>query len=115
MAKAAVAILVVLVLAVGGWKVGHRAGKTVQGTVSTLAIGIPDSSALTIAEANLSQAASAATAFQAANGSFVGLTVDGASVRSATATGYCLEETVHGVTAHLTGPNGTAAAGPCTA
>jgi hypothetical protein len=108
-------ILVVLValLAFGGWKLGHRAGHAVGGTVTTLAISIPDEAALTVAEDNLTQAATAATAYQAANGSFEGLTVPAATVRSATATAYCLESTVRTVTAHLTGPNGTAAAGPC--
>lgn len=114
MTKAVVAVLVVL-LAFGGWKLVHRASKSAQGTVSTLAVGIPDEAALTVAEGNLTQAASAATAFEAANGSFVGLTVPGAAVRSASATAYCLEETVHGTTAHLAGPNGTPAAGPCPA
>jgi hypothetical protein len=112
--KAIVAVLVVL-LAFGGWKLAHRASKSAEGTVSTLAIAIPDQAALTVAEGNLTQAASAATAFEAANGSFVGLTVPGAAVRSSSATAYCLEETVHGTTAHLAGPNGTPAAGPCPA
>ena len=114
MTKAIAAVLIVLV-AFGGWKLAHRASKTVGGTVSTLAIGIPDEAALTVAEANLAQAATAATAFRAAHGSFVGLVVPGASVSSSTASTYCLVETVHGTTAHLAGPDGAPTAGPCPA
>ena len=108
-----IAVLVVAVLAFGGWELGHRANHAVGGTVSTLAIAIPDQASLTVAEDNLTQAATAATAYQAANGSFEGLTVPAATVRTATATAYCLESSVRGVTAHLSGPNGTPAAGPC--
>jgi type VI protein secretion system component VasK len=108
-----VAILLVAVLAFGGWELGHRANHAVGGTISTLAISIPDQASLAVAEDNLTQAATAATAYQAANGSFEGMTVPAATVRSATATTYCLEATVRGVTAHLSGPNGTPAAGSC--
>jgi hypothetical protein len=108
-----VGVLVVAALAFGGWELGHRANHAVGGTVSTLAIAIPDQASLTVAEDNLTQAATVATGYQAATGSFDGLTVPSATVRIATATSYCLESTVHGVTAHLSGPNGTPAAGPC--
>ena len=102
-----------VVLAFAGWELGHRANHAVGGTVSTLAISIPDEASLTVAEGNLMQAATAATAYEAASGSFEGLTVPAATVSFATATSYCLESTVRGVTAHLSGPNGTPAAGPC--
>jgi hypothetical protein len=108
-----IAVLLVAALAFGGWELGHRAGHAVGGAVSTLAISIPDQAALTVAEDNLTQAAISATAYQAVSGSFVGLTLPAATVRTATATSYCLESTVREVTAHLSGPNGTPAAGPC--
>ena len=108
-----IAVLLVAALAFGGWELGHRASHAVGGTVSTLAISIPDQASLAVAEDNLTQAAISATAYQAANSSFDGLTVPAATVRTATATSYCLESTVRGVTAHLAGPNGTPAAGPC--
>ena len=108
-----IGIAIVVALAFGGWELGHRANHAVGGTISTLAISIPDQASLTVAEDNLTQAATAATAYGAASGSFEGLTVPAATVRSATATGYCLESTERGVTAHLAGPNGTPAAGPC--
>ncbi len=107
------AVLVVAALAFGGWKLGHRTSHTAAGTLQTLAISIPDQAALTVAEANLAQAASVATGYEAASGTYAGLTVPGATVRSATATGYCIESTVRQVTAHLAGPNGTPAAGAC--
>jgi hypothetical protein len=108
-----IGVVLVVVLAFGGWELGHRANHAVGGTISTLAISIPDQASLTVAEDNLTQAATSATAYEAANGSFVGLTVPAATVRAVTATTYCLESTVRGVTAHLSGPNGTPAAGPC--
>lgn len=114
MAKVLV-VLVVAALAFGGWKLAHRAGRTASGTLQTVVESIPDQAALAAAEANLQQAASVANAYQEAGGGFSGLTVPGATVRSATATGYCLEATVRGVTAHLSGPNGTPAAGACPA
>jgi hypothetical protein len=109
-----IAVVLVAALAYGGWRLGHGAHHAAQ-AVATLAVSIPDQAALASAELNLSQAAPAASAYDAANGSYEGLTVAGATVGSASATGYCLEDTVAGVTAHLSGPNGTPAAGPCPA
>lgn len=108
-----VAVVLVVVLAFGGWELGHRANHAVGGTVSTLAIAIPDQASLAVAEDNLNQAATVAAGYVAANGSYEGLTVPTATVRSATATSYCLEATVRTTTAHLSGPNGAPAAGPC--
>jgi hypothetical protein len=108
-----VGVALVVVLAFAGWELGHRAKHVVGGTVSTLAISIPNQAALAVAEDNLTQAATVASSYFAANGSFDGLVVPAATVHSTTATTYCLESTVSGVTAHLSGPNGTPAAGSC--
>jgi len=108
-----IAVLLVAVLAYGGWKLGHRAGKTASGTLQTLAVSIPDHAALVSAEADLAQAASSASAWFAANGTYAGMTVPGATVKTATAAGYCLEASIRGVTAHLSGPNGAPAVGAC--
>ncbi len=108
-----VAVLLLAALAFGGWKLAHRASHSASGELQTLVESIPDHSALVAAEADLSQAASSANAYQAANGTFAGMSVPGATVRSATATAYCLEATIRGITAHLSGPNGTPALGAC--
>ncbi len=108
-----IAVVLVALLAYGGWKLGHRANKSASGTLQTLVISIPDHAALVSAEANLSQAASSAGGWFAANGTYVGMSVPGASVKTASATAYCLEATIRGITAHLSGPNGTPAAGAC--
>ena len=108
-----IAVVLVALIAYGGWKLAHRASRSASGTLQTLAVSIPDNAALVSAEANLSQAASSAAGWFAANDTYVGMSVPGATVKTATATGYCLEATIRGITAHLSGPNGTPTMGAC--
>ena len=108
-----IAVVLVAVLAYGGWKLAHRASRSASGTLETRVSSIPDHAALVSAEANLAQAASSAGGWYAANGTYVGMSVPGATVKTATATAYCLEATIRGVIAHLSGPNGTPALGAC--
>ena len=103
-------------------------GRSVEGeskVVSTVAVAIPDQAAMTVAEANLASAASAASGYFGEHGTYTGMS--GAAllamspglpstiqVKHADATSYCLEDDLRNEVAHLAGPGGTAAAGPCT-
>jgi hypothetical protein len=102
-------------------------GRSVEGeskVVVTVA-AIPDRAAMAVAETNLASAATAASAYFGEHGSYVGMS--GAAllamspglpatiqVKRADATSFCLEDDLRTSVAHLAGPGGTAAAGPCT-
>jgi hypothetical protein len=111
-----------------GFGVGiYYIGRSVEGesnVVATVA-AIPNSAATAVAETNLQTAAQVASAYFGEHGSYDGLssaTLIGMSpglpatiqVKSASATSFCLEDDLRDSVAHLQGPGGTAAAGPCT-
>jgi hypothetical protein len=108
--------LIGLVLLVGIGVGIYFIGRSVEGesnVVATVA-ALPDRAAITVAEANLQTAAQAASTYFSEHGTYAGMTLVGASVKRADATSYCLENVVRTSVAHLAGPGGTAAAGPCT-
>ena len=118
-----IGVAILVAIGFGIYKIGHSVSGESK-VVQTVAIGIPNKAAATVAEANLQQAASGASTYFGEHDSYAGFTtaslyalVPGLSgsiqVRSADATTYCLEDDLRGQTAHLVGPSGTASAGPC--
>jgi hypothetical protein len=117
-----IGVAILVAIGFGVYKIGHSVGGEAK-VVQTVAIGIPNHAAATVAEANLQQAASAASSYFGAHDSYAGMTtasllemnpgLANIQVKSADATSYCLEDDLRGETAHLDGPSGTASAGPC--
>ena len=87
-------------------------------------LGIPDRAAATVAEANLQTASAAAATYYNEHGSYAGMSSASLlamspglpatiQVKRADATSFCLEDDLRDQVAHMSGPGGTAAAGPC--
>jgi hypothetical protein len=117
-----IAAAVVVIAIIGFYKLGHQATKT-SNTVAAVITTPPALAGNAVADQDLQQAAQAMQAYSAEHGGYAGAsaltlrTYDaGLSptivVVSATDTAYCLQDTIHGQTAHATGPSAIAA-GPC--
>ena len=87
-------------------------------------VALPNRAATAVAETNLAAAEVAASAYFGEHGSYAGLSPASLAalspglpgtiqVKRADATAYCLEDDLRDQVAHLVGPGGTAAAGPC--
>jgi hypothetical protein len=107
----------------GAYKLGHGVDKPAQ-QLATVAVGIPQQAAIATAESNLSGAVSAAEKYQIEHGGYSGMTTatlrtydaalgGGVGVASATAGGYCIEDTVDATTVSIRGPNGSYIVKPC--
>jgi hypothetical protein len=114
-----IAVVIVAVAGFGFYKLGHRAHNTAQ-EVSTIAVGIPEQASVAAAEANLAGAVSAATAYRAEHGSYLGMTTaalssaaGGVTVSSASAETYCIESTIRTTTVSVRGPTAAYVVGPC--
>jgi hypothetical protein len=94
-----------------------------QSNVVVTVAAIPDRAATTVAETNLSTAAQAASTFYSEHGSYAGMSpaalaallpeAGSVVVKHADATSYCIQDVIRTSVAHLDGPSGTPAAGPC--
>ena len=96
-----------------------------QSNVVATVAAIPNRAATAVAETNLAAAEVAASAYFGEHGSYDGLSSSALAalspglpgtiqVKHADATTYCLEDDLRDQVAHLSGPGGTATAGPCT-
>lgn len=104
-------------------KFGHAAHKTTQ-SIATSLIAIPNQAATRAAESNVQQALGALGAYYTEHGTYVGASAGalqgyntGVSptlvVVGATATSFCVEDTVDGATANASNTAGPVVPGPC--
>lgn len=102
---------------------GRAANKTAQ-TIASNVVAIPSQAATTAAESNVDQALGTLSAYFAEHGTYVGASPatlasynqavsPSLAVVGATATGFCVEDTVDGATASATSTNGPVSAGAC--
>jgi hypothetical protein len=104
----------------------HFVGHAVDGPARQLdtVVSEPDRAGSAVAEANLQPAVSAAASYRFDHGTYAGMTTgelrsydkglaSSVSVRQASSGAYCVESTVAGATASITGPNGTFVARRC--
>ena len=114
---------VVAAVGFGAYKLGHGVDKS-GNQLATVAVAIPQQAAVATAEANLSGAVSAVTAYQADHGGFAGMTTSGLrgydaglasdlTVKSASTAAYCIQDTVDTTTVSIRGPNGSYVVAPC--
>ncbi len=119
-------LIVAVVLAAGAfgaYKLGHATDKPAN-ELFTVA-GIPQQAAVATAEANLGGAVAAANSYKLDHSGYAGMsaadlrkTYDttlaaGITVRTATATAFCIESVVAGSVVSIHGPNGTYVVGRC--
>jgi hypothetical protein len=108
----------------GVYKLGHAAD-TPANEILTVA-AVPQQAAVATAEANLAGAVSAAASYKLDHGDYTGMSAGDlrraydaglagdVTVRSATATAYCIESTIGSTTVSIRGPSGTFVVGFCT-
>jgi hypothetical protein len=118
-----IGLVILVAIGVGIYFIG-RAVEGESNNAVVPVVAIPDQAATTVAETNLSTAAQAASTYYSEHGSYVGMSpaalaallpeAGSVEVKHADATSYCIQDIVRTSVAHLTGPGGTAAAGPCT-
>jgi hypothetical protein len=117
-----IGVAILVAIGFGVYKIGHSVEG--QSSVVQTVVALPNKAAATVAEANLQQAASAASSYFGEHDSYAGMTTaallalspglgSGIQVKTADATSYCIEDDLRGETAHLAGPSGTASAGSC--
>jgi hypothetical protein len=114
-----------LAAGVVGFIVLGRASSNETKSVATSLTALPSEAARVAASANVSAALPSLEAYRAEHGSYAGASAAALGaynqalsptlvVQSASATGYCVEDTVDGATASVTGPAGQVVAAPCT-
>jgi hypothetical protein len=108
---------------IGVYKLGHAADAPAN-EMFTVA-GIPQQASVATAESNLAGAVSAANSYKFDHSGYVGMSASdlrtnydaalatGVVVRTATASGYCIESTVGTTVVSIRGPNGSFLVGPC--
>ena len=127
MMRISTVLIVGVVLAAGGYgayKLGHATDKPANELLTVAAI--PQQASIAAAESNLAGAVSAANSYKLDHSGYTGMSASdlktydatlavGIVVRTATASTYCIESTVEGMTVSIRGPNGTFAVRTCAA
>jgi len=122
-----ISTLVIIVCAVAGLVVGvYKVGHAVDEPAKQLdtVVALPAQAATATAQANLTAAVSAAASYRIDHGGYAGMTANGlrsyddalapgVSVKRASASAYCLENSVADATVSISGPNGTFSARRC--
>lgn len=118
-------LIVAVVLSAGGYgayKLGHATDKPAN-ELFTVA-GMPQQAAVASAEANLAGAVAAANSYKLDHSGYAGMSTSdlrtydatlaaGITVRSATATAYCMESVVATAVVRIRGPGGVYVVGRC--
>lgn len=118
-----VAAIAVAGAAVGFFAFGRAASNTTR-SVASAAVTIPAQAAATAAESNVQQALPALSAYYAAEGTYAGASAASLAgyggglsptlvVVGASATGFCVEDTVDGATASASSTSGPVVAAAC--
>jgi hypothetical protein len=117
-------VAIVAVAAVAGFvRLGHSAANVTK-TIALVPATMPQEAAEQAAEANVREALPSVEAYYADHGTYAGATIDAlrtydsgidstVAVGWAENAGYCIESTVAGQTASVTGPSGSPALRAC--
>jgi hypothetical protein len=105
-------LAIVALGAIAAMRLGHSASKS-----ASVPMAAVDDAARQAAEANVQPAVPMMAAYFAEHGTYENATTPGlgptVAVVVATATAYCVQSTVHGATASITGPSGAVVDAPC--
>ena len=118
-----VALIAVVAGVIGYTRLGHAAKSTTE-TIASNALAIPSQASLTVAEQNVQQALPALQSYFTEHGTYAGASATALrsyngglsptlQVVGASATAFCVEDTVDGATADAVSTSGPVAAGRC--